>query len=121
MLKGAHAAAIATGLSLAMSAAQADAQQYQSLSNGNGFYTMCANAREQQGWESVTCLSYVIGLSDMAKRQSAGTALCVPPGVTYGQTLDTLMAYMRDRPAERSKSTADLLWNAMTAAYPCRR
>ena len=121
MPRGAHAAAVATGLVLAIGATQADAQQYQSLSNGNSFYTMCANAREQQGWEAATCLSYVIGLSDMAKRQSAGTALCVPQGITYGQTLDVLLAYLRDRPAERSKSTADLLWDALTAAYPCRR
>jgi hypothetical protein len=123
MLRGARAAAVATGLALALGATQADAQQYQSLSNGNGFYALCANARDQQGWEAAACLSYVIGLSDMAKRLSvgpAGVALCVPQGVTSGQTLDTLMAYLRDRPAERQKSTADLLLAAMAATYPCQ-
>jgi hypothetical protein len=107
-----------------MAATQADAQQqYQSLSNGNGFYSMCANARDQQGWEAAACLSYVIGLSDMAKRRRAGlaeVALCVPQGVTSGQALDVLMAYLRDRPAERQKPTADLLLDALAVAYPCR-
>src|SRR5262245_49909299 len=109
MPRRASAAAVAAGLVLAIGATQVDAQQYQSLSNGSSFYTLCANAREQQGWEAVACLSYVIGLSDMARRQSAGlaqAALCVPQGVTYGQTLDVLLAYLRDRPAERAKSTA---------------
>ena len=47
------------------------------------------------------------------------TTYCYPDGITLGQTSDTLMAYIRNNPSERSKHISVLFVLAMEAQYPC--
>ena len=78
--------------------------------------------RQKQAYEEAACLSYVMGFVDMAQRPTGmlETAACIPKGATYGQAMDVLLAHLKDRPAERHKPTAQLLWDAWAVAFPCR-
>ena len=96
--------------------------QYQELSVGNGFYAMCADAQQREGWQGAVCVAYVKGLADMALRPTGmvEAAVCMPKDTTYAKSMEILLAYLKDRPAERQKRTSQLLWDAWSAAFPCR-
>jgi hypothetical protein len=46
---------------------------------------------------------------------------CPPKGATVEQAGDVFRKYLKDRPAERQKSAAELVVLALNEAWPCKQ
>lgn len=93
----------------------------QEIVTGKGFLARCSGATE---WQRIACLSYVMGLHDMAgylKPTDKFGLVCAPQGVTIIQYHDILLKYLLDHPERGQKLSAELLWEAAAHAFPCPR
>lgn len=85
-------------------------------SSGNAFLSQCDGTRDTM------CLGYAAGVYDgivSAQFFSEEKGICFPSGMTYGQTLDVLLAWLRNDPAQRHLSMGVLSYIALRKNYPC--
>lgn len=90
------------------------------IASGNVFLRTCDPAQTTSSVGLGVCLGYVQGI--IARDEvapSPGRRICLPRRVTYGQALDTVMAYMRASPQTRHYDSFILIITALHAAFPC--
>jgi hypothetical protein len=81
---------------------------------GNGLLELCDPGKAS--WTDGLCRGYINGVSDIGRDLSI---VCYPSGVTNGQTVDIVMAGLRNNPGERHKASDGLVIKYPTAAFPC--
>jgi Rap1a immunity proteins len=81
---------------------------------GNYFFSEC---RDEKNFRYEYCLGAAVAYADMLGELGR---VCLPDGVTKGQTVDVVKKYMQDHLAERNKAAAGLAARALIAAWPCK-
>jgi Rap1a immunity proteins len=59
-------------------------------------------------------------VANVARELRAVKSYCIPTGVTTGQVADVICKYLKDNPADRHKSAADLVTTALNDVRACR-
>ena len=90
--------------------------------NESNFVQAC---RTRQGdLRSSICIAYVVGVSDTVNfLQSVGylsKVYCQSMNVTQGQLAAVFSKYLQDNPAKRHMAAANLVFEALTDAFPCK-
>jgi hypothetical protein len=62
-------------------------------------------------------LGYVLGVHDVL----ANNSVCSPPHTTTGQVADIVYKYLVDHPEKLHEHARDLVRNALSSAFPCRK
>jgi hypothetical protein len=97
------------------------AEAQSNLGTGNSFYAHCNDAKSTQ---RDICVAYLYGVAEGDHywwRLGGSSPPRCGPNVTIEQALDVLLKFLRDNPAERSKSIVELHVKAMSSAFPCPR
>jgi|SRR5579883_1367770 hypothetical protein len=85
--------------------------------NGNTLYEWCTSTN------AAGCLGFVEGVVDtismLQSTSATPRAICVPKGVTAGQTRDVIVAYLKDKPQMRHYNAASNAWVALHDVWPC--
>jgi hypothetical protein len=70
------------------------------------------------------CATYIWGLVDgdnfQAQIRSSKPALCIKPGMSFGQLSDVLMKYLQDHPEERHEDFRNLTLKALVPVLSCQ-
>lgn len=80
---------------------------YRSLSPGERDYAALGR--------DAFCLGFIAGVQAV----NEGTKVCTPEGVTYAQTEDVVVKYLQDHPERLHESSARLVADALSGAWPC--
>lgn len=81
--------------------------------DGNKLYEQCIS---DTAWQRGDCLGYTSGVFDSLQ----GIRWCAPENVTRGQVRDIVVQHLRDNPATRSSTSADVLIRvALESIWPC--
>lgn len=86
---------------------------------GNTLHAQCADRDIQ-----VQCHAFILGAlySATTVEELVGIKpVCVPSGVTNGQMVDIVLAYIRDNPTQRHLPGPQLILMARAAAFPCKK
>jgi hypothetical protein len=103
--------------------------------DGNDLYAKCTTSTPV---ERAICVGYVEGVLDageveatLAWRQQRakppyqatleGERWCAPDGITAGQAVDVVTAFLRNNPAVRQATADSLVAGALEQAWPCSR
>ncbi|WP_156861147.1 Rap1a/Tai family immunity protein [Casimicrobium huifangae] len=76
-----------------------------------------ANASPSDFQKSGLLLGFVAGVHDTAN----GTAFCGRSYVTIGQAVAVVKKYFRENPNKWDQQASDLVSNALSSAFPCRK
>jgi hypothetical protein len=120
--------ALALAALLALSVNATAAETVPDINTGNGFLALCESQSE---CERGMCLDYVTELSigydigmifgNQILHDGAGQPLyCTPEGVTLGQKVDVVVAYLEENPSRRHERTSALALTAFKKAWPCK-
>jgi hypothetical protein len=66
-------------------------------------------------------IGYMAAILEMASSPGAGPPLCVPKGVTRGQTVRVVISYIEARPKRMDEPFWQLTLEALLEAWPCIR
>lgn len=108
------------GLAVAVALIPASAGAAAALS-GHQLYDECNAQRDNvlAGW----CAAYVAGVADaMAAGASInGLSVCFPLGVLFKKNADIVTQFLTSHPEARHHAAAELVAQALAAAFPCSR
>jgi hypothetical protein len=78
--------------------------------SGNDLLAVCqSGGGEAWGY----CIGYVTGITETS------SSICVPPETIRAQGRDIVLQYLKNHPETRQLKAADLVLNALKAAWPC--
>jgi hypothetical protein len=86
---------------------------------GNKLYGWCVDDGETA---QAACVQYIVGVADTEAQHEmfkASPWACMPDNLTDGQLRDLVIKYLRDNPAIRHNSAANLVIFALKGAFPC--
>ena len=117
-------AALVLGLLVAALLAQnADAQTKPDRWSANYLMPACRNwiafAGDRQGIDEAMCAGIISGLAYTAKFLRPDTSSCRPQGVTTGQMVRVVVAYIERRPERMYEDFRRLAIEAWHEAWPC--
>jgi hypothetical protein len=69
--------------------------------------------------ESGVCIGIVAALAAAARAFPPGFSTCVPQGVTYGQMIRVVVAYIERQPQQMHEDLRQLTILALHEAWPC--
>ncbi len=98
-------------------------EHFPDVTVGNGLLSLCES---EPGYAAGLCMGYIMGarygFEDGARVGSAPWELrfCIPEGVTYGQMVDVVVAYIEANPATRHKDSMVHTLTAFRKAWPCK-
>ncbi|HTQ14590.1 MAG TPA: Rap1a/Tai family immunity protein [Rhizomicrobium sp.] len=84
---------------------------------GNDLYKTCGTAFRAGFLNRGACRTYV---NDAADALEASHAICPGQGVTIGQLIMVVQAYMRNHPEALNEDAKVLIAAALRQAFPCR-
>jgi hypothetical protein len=99
---------VAILLALTMPASAAD------TTSANYYLPGCKGPPGQ--WDQGLCAGFVAGVV-----YAAAPNLCVPQAVTNSQAVAVVIKYIEARPERMHEQFGDLVFEALTAAWPCKR
>lgn len=102
-------------LGASLSPPAAAQQPMPDIGYGNGLLAACADS---DLLTKAICAAYINGVADVANQIGL---ICLPAGVTHGQTLDVVTNGLRQNPAERHNLSAMLALTYLTQAFPCKK
>jgi hypothetical protein len=67
------------------------------------------------------CMAYIVAVADVMAGPSSfdGRTACVPLSLTGERFIAVAVQYLRRNPADRRKSAAGLIADALSEAFPC--
>jgi hypothetical protein len=65
-------------------------------------------------------IAYMAAILEVSSSPGAGPPLCVPNGVTRGQTVRTVVSYIEARPKRMDEPFGQLTFEALLDAWPCK-
>jgi hypothetical protein len=93
------------------------AQNFTSFETGNELFDVCNVRGDDQRRFNDACAGYIAGASDVLNSQ--GT-ICTPKEITVHQTVDVILNYIREHPAQRNMAAPMLIGDALGHAFPCK-
>jgi hypothetical protein len=102
--------------------------------SGNDLYAWCTSSIASAYY--LQCIGYVQGIEDAAEGEGFiqgaqgakgfretgfGFRWCLRDGITAGQAVEVVTQFLRNHPAIRDSTAAELVANAMQEAWPCPR
>jgi Rap1a immunity proteins len=109
---GLMALLLATGLLWVTSAF---AQDFTAFETGDELFDVCNVRADDQ--RHFLCSGYIAGASDVLNSQGA---ICTPKDVTVHQTVDVILDYLREHPAQRHMAAPVLTEAALGQAFSCK-
>lgn len=94
------------------------AQNFTAFETAGELFDLCRVRVDDQRHFNDPCSAYIAGVSDVLNTQ--GT-ICTPKDVTVHQTVDIILNYLREHPAQRSMAAPLLTRAALGRAFPCNR
>ena len=102
---------------LAATSAEAQGPTTGAFLSGNRLYEYCKD-------ENANCVGYVAGVADMLSDlsgQGVVRGVCFQNGVvTVEQAILAFQNYAREHPASLSFVAANVVWNGLIEAFPCK-
>ena len=92
------------------------AQNFTAFETGDELFDLCNVPTVDQRHFNDPCSGYIAGVSDVLNSQ--GT-ICTPKDVTVHRTVDVILNYLREHPAQRSMAAPVLTGAALRQAFPC--
>jgi hypothetical protein len=83
---------------------------------GNDLFQACQDTNHAT-FDSGVCMGFIQGVSTVAN----GVFYCPPAGATYGQSIDIVVAGLRNHPEERQRESDSLIIKYLRAAWPCEK
>jgi hypothetical protein len=93
------------------------AQNFTAFETGNELLNICNVRADDQKHFNDLCSGYIAGASDMLNSQST---ICTPKDVSVHQTVDVILNYIREHPAQRNMAATMLIGDALGQAFPCK-
>jgi hypothetical protein len=93
------------------------AQNFTAFETGNELADVCNVRADDQRRFNDACSGYIAGASDVLNSQ--GT-ICTPKEITVHQTVDVILNYIREHPAQRNMAATMLIGDALGQAFPCK-
>ncbi len=122
-------AAMASAIGSAPGQAQETGGQYLT---GNALYRHCTVTPDQPTYyaSDARCSAYIIGsydaivtaedlFTELGNLERPFRFVCLPTSVEAGQLRDIVVAYLRDRPADRNQAASLIVLSAIMDAYDC--
>jgi hypothetical protein len=72
---------------------------------------------KEEGIRYATALGYILGVHDV----SSGVSICSPSQAIAGQLVDIVLKYLAEHPQKLHEKASDLVLNALSLAFPCRK
>ena len=92
------------------------AQNFTAFETGDELFDLCNVPTVDQRHFNDPCSGYIAGVSDVLNSQGR---ICTPKTVTIHQTVDVILNYLREHPAQRSMAAPVLTRTALGQAFPC--
>ena len=92
------------------------AQNFTAFQTGSELFDVCNVRADEQRRFNDACAGYIAGASDVFNWQ--GT-ICTPKEITVHQTVDVILNYIREHPAQRNVGAPMLIGDALGQAFPC--
>jgi hypothetical protein len=93
------------------------AQNFTAFETGDELFDVCNVPTVDPRHFNDPCSGYIAGASDVLNSQ--GT-VCTPKEVTVHQTVDVILNYLREHPAQRHMAAPMLIGAALGQAFPCK-
>jgi len=87
------------------------------MNDANSILPGCKGTRGTQMWEQGRCAGFIEGL----RYGLGGRDFCPPNGVTTVQSVAVVVKYIEARPQRMHEPFGKLAFEALTAAWPCKR
>jgi hypothetical protein len=94
------------------------AQNFTAFETGRELFDLCNGRADDQRHFNDPCSAYIAGVSDVLNSQGA---ICTPKDVTIHQTVDVILNYLCERPAQLNMAAPLLAGAALGRAFPCKR
>jgi hypothetical protein len=110
-------------VSVLTSGQQVSASPENFATSGNAFLRVCEPESAKSAMVHMTCMAYVIGVSDGAEMMGEKfrhIPYCPGPDVENGQTYRIVVKYVQGHPERADLQTRILIMDALSAAFPCR-
>jgi hypothetical protein len=92
------------------------AQTFTAFQTVNELFDVCKVRADDQRFNDA-CSGYIAGASDVLNSQ--GT-ICTPKEISVHQTVDVILNYIREHPAQRNMAAPMLIGDALGQAFPCK-
>jgi hypothetical protein len=82
-------------------------------------FSLLSQCESTDGTQNMFCYGYIVGIVDYASFNS-GASFCLYPTVVIGQLNLVVTKYLRQNPQLLHYNAANLVIDALTAAFPCK-